>query len=158
MEKPAFQKGPPFSEQKAFSKMRCDQARLFTWRESTTQDAELKKEYCKEADYAYRQAFALGPINPQVVLEFSGFLTRAKRFEEAKMVLNTFAKTEVVDSNSSKQFYRNVFLQVLFQEEAHWVSQEEYAKAIVTVQKMVEIDGENKAQHFQRIERYKKLQ
>ncbi len=146
------------SEQKAFSKMRCDQARLFTWRESTTQDAELKKEYAKEADYAYRQAFALGPINPQVVLEFSSFLTRAKRFEGAKMVLNTFAKTEVVDSNSFKQFYRNVFLQVLFQEEAHWVSQKEYAKAIVTVQKMVEIDGENKAQHFQRIERYKKLQ
>tara|TARA_Y100000588_G_scaffold306085_1_gene329621 strand:+ start:321 stop:1865 length:1545 start_codon:yes stop_codon:yes gene_type:complete len=157
MEKPAFQKGPPFSEQKAFSKMRCDQARLFTWRESTTQDAKLKTEYAKEADYAYCQAFALGPINPQVVFEFSSFLTRAKRFEEAKMVLNTFAKTEV-DSPFAKQFYINVFFRVLFQEEAHWVSQKEYAKAIVTVQKMVEIDGENKAQYFQRIERYKKLQ
>jgi len=159
MEKPAFQKGPPFSEQKAFSKMRCDQARLFTWRESTTQDAELKKQYAREADYAYRQAFALGPINPEVTFKFSSFLTKAKRFEEAKIVFNTFAKTEVVDSNSSKQFfYRNVFLPVLSEEEAHWVSQKEYAKAIVTVQKMVEIDGENKAQHFQRIERYKKLQ
>lgn len=152
MEKPAFRKGPPFSEQKAFSKMRCDQARLFTWRESTTQDAELKKEYAKEADYAYRQAFALGPINPGVTFQYSSFLTKAKRFEEAKIVFNTFVKTEVVDSNSSKQFfYRNVFLPVLSEEEAHWVSQKEYAKAIVTVQKMVEIDGENKAQHFQRI-------
>ena len=149
-----YRKGPPFSEQKAFSKMRCAQADVFSWRESATTNPKMKAKYAKEADYAYCQAFALGPINPEVAIKFSSFLTKAKRFEEAKMVLNTFAKTEVVDSNLAKQFYRNV----LFQEEAHWVSQKEYAKAIAAVQKMVEIDGENKAQYFQRIERYKKLQ
>jgi len=153
MEKTVFRKGPPFSEQKAFSKMRSAQADVFTWRESATTDPKMKAKYAKEADYAYCQAFALGPINPEVAFKFLIFLTKAKRFEEAKIVLNTFAKTEV-DSNFAKHMYRGV----LVQEELHWVSQKEYAKAIAAVQKMVEIDGENKAQYFQRIERYKKLQ
>ena len=150
---PAFRKGPPFSEQKAFSKMRCDQAAVFTGRETVTNEPKMKPKYAKEADYAYCQAFALGPINPEVAFKFSSFLTKAKRFEEAKIVLNTFAKTEV-DSNFAKHMCRGV----LVQEELHWVSQKEYAKAIAAVQKMVEIDGENKAQYFQRIERYKQLQ
>ncbi|SVB57593.1 uncharacterized protein METZ01_LOCUS210447, partial [marine metagenome] len=47
-----YRKGPPFFEQKTFSKMRCAQAALYAWRQTTTTDSIRKKEYAREADYA----------------------------------------------------------------------------------------------------------
>ena len=151
----SYRKGPPFYEQKTFSKMRRDQAGLFAWRESTTQDAKLKKKYAKEANLAFRQAFVLGPINPEVAYKFTNFLVEAKRFDEAKMVARTFLKTVAAQDMAEQAKWMLIY--VFRNEEQHWVSRKEYDKAINVALELVKIDKENKDQHMKRIEYYRKL-
>jgi len=42
-----------------------------------------QQRYIKEADYAYRQAFALNPSSPEAVFRYSSLLTSMNRHEEA---------------------------------------------------------------------------
>jgi hypothetical protein len=148
-----YRKGAPsFSEQKAFSKMRSDQAGLYVWRSENTKDGKLKAQYAKEADYAYRQSFALGPINPDGAYRCVNYLNSAQRFEEAKMVAQTFGKLNV-DRESANQ----LLVSVLRYEEGHWFNRKEFDKAIKVALELVKIDKKNKDQHMKRIESYRKL-
>ena len=152
MEKPEFRKGPPFSEQKAFSKMRVAQAVLFAWRESTTTDAELKTEYTKEADFAFRQAFALGPTNTEVAFKYVNFLSIKSRFDDAKLIARTLKAT---DPNS--KFAQILLTGTLRDQERQLVAKRDYVKAVEVALELVKIDKENKDQHMKRIEYYRKL-
>jgi len=147
-----YRKGPPFFEQKTFSKMRCDQAGLFAWRDSTTQDAKLKKEYAKEADYAYRQAFALGPTNMEVAFKYVNFPSIKSRFDDAKLIARTLKAT---DPNS--KFAQILLTGILRDQERQLVAKRDYVKAGEVALELVEIDKENKDQHMKRIESYRKL-
>jgi len=152
MEKLEFRKGPPFSEQKAFSKMRVAQAGLFAWRESTTTDAELKTEYTKEADFAFRQAFALGPTNTEVAFKYVNFLSIKSRFDDAKLIARTLKAT---DPNS--KFAQILLTGTLRDQERQLVAKRDYLKAGEVALELVKIDKENKDQHMKRIESYRKL-
>jgi hypothetical protein len=156
MEKPEFRKGPPFSEQKAFSKMRCGQAQLFSWRQTTTKDAELKKVYAQEADFAFRQAFALGPTNTEVASRYVNFLSIKSRFDDAKLIARTLKATDPNSKNA--QILAQILLtQILRNQERQLVAKRDYVKAVEVALELVKIDKENKDQHMKRIEYYRKL-
>jgi len=148
----SHRKGPPFSEQKSFSKMRSAQASLFAWREFTTQDAKLKTEYTKGADFAYRQAFALGPTNTEVAFKYVNFLSTKGRFDDAKLIARTLKAT---DPNS--KFAQILLTDILSNQERQLVAKRDYVKAVEVALELVEIDKENKDQHMKRIESYRKL-
>lgn len=105
LDRPSHRKGPPFSEQLSFSKMRVAQADLFAWRASTTEDAKLKTEYTKEADFAHRQAFALGTINAEVAFKYVQFLTQQKRFADAELIARTFSAINPNGDSGARLLY-----------------------------------------------------
>ena len=80
-----FQGNPTFvrdnDAQKGFSKLRSAIASLYAWRFRFTPDLTLKTRYAKEADFAYRQALAFGPINPEVCFKYVSFLDVFGRFD-----------------------------------------------------------------------------
>ena len=155
MEKPPLQKGPPFSEQKAFSKMRYDQANLFAWRESATQEAKLKIKYAKEADFAYRQAIALGPIHPGSVFIYTSYLSKAKRFKDAKLLLRTYGKIEDNGIDvSSRQFLEGI----LYAEANYWYGEKDYKQVISAYEELLELSPARKDFLQMEIDRLRDLQ
>ena len=152
MKKSPFRKGPAYSEQKTFSKMRSGQAQLFSWRQTTTKDVELKKVYAQEADFAFRQAFALGPISSEVAFRYIHYLNSNHRFDDAKLIAQTFGKT----SPDQKDLSRTLLRGVLFVEEKHWVSKKEYKKALDAVLEMAKLEKVSPDLE-RRIEDYRRL-
>lgn len=147
--------GPPYWEQKNFSKMRMAQASLYQWRSMNTQDEKLKSEYNLEADFAFRQSVALGPINPEAVFQYSNFLSKAQRFKDAKRLLRICGQ---IKSNNMNATVKQFLGAVLFAEERHWVLEKKFEKAIATLEEMIQVDPKNKAQFQLRIESYRNLQ
>ncbi len=156
MEKSPFQKGAPFNEQKTFSKMRSDQASLFAWRLANTKDEKLKKEYAREADFAYRQAFALGPINPEVAFRYVAFLNNQARFEDAKMIARVLVK---IYPNQNKAWGQNLMLRILTHEEIHWAKKQAFKKALSAALAQAKLNLGRPGLHGiqQRIQSYRKL-
>ena len=155
MEKPPLQKGPPFWEQKAFSKLRVAQANLFAWRESATQEAKLKIKYAKEADFAYRQAIALGPIHPGSVFNYSSYLSKAKRFKDAKLILRTCGKIEDNGIDvSSRQFLEGI----LYAEANYWYGEKDYKQVISAYEELLELSPARKDFLQMEIDRLRDLQ
>ena len=83
--------------QKAFSKLRSAHAALFAWRRETTSYPKLKEQYKLASDYAFRQALALGPINPEICFKYVDLLNKTERFEDARLVAQLLSD---VDPNS----------------------------------------------------------
>lgn len=106
-----WQKVPAYQPAAAvWSKARSAIAGVYVWRindcaeqmkriqelspgEQTKKQADMnhllleQQRYIKEADYAYRQAFALNPSSPEAVFRYASLLTSMNRYEEAlKMV------------------------------------------------------------------------
>src|SRR5207247_1627963 len=67
----AFKGDPKFVRNdyacKAFSKLRSSQAGIYAWRVNTSASAEDKQRMGSEAEFAFRQAFALCPDSPDTV-------------------------------------------------------------------------------------------
>ena len=142
-------KGPPYSEQMAFSKMRSAQATLYFTRKLNTKDIKLKKEYAREADYAYRQAFALGPINPETVFRFSSFLTTMNRHDSAMRVAETYRSLKPKDPKSL------IFVrQVMRTSEQQLAAARNFEGAIAIVERLDKVDP--KADHLIRRDYYKR--
>ena len=153
LEKPAFRKGPSFSEQKFFSKLRSDQADLFAWRLANTKDEKLKNEYAKEADFAYRQAFALGSINPQVAYRYVFFLNEQKRFADAELIARTFS---VIDPNYEPRILFFVFTR----QEASLFGKSKFKEAAEKareISKLEKLDPATKKQALERAQSYEKM-
>ncbi len=93
--------------QKGFSKLRAAIAGLYTWRSLNTKDPALKARYQREAHFAYRQAIAFGPINPETVFKFINLLTTMNQHNEAIRVAQTYRKLDPANP-SSLIFVRNV--------------------------------------------------
>jgi len=83
--------------QKGFSKLRSAIASLYAWRHRITTDPIEKERYAAAADFAYRQALAFGPINPEVSFKYVQFLNTVNRFDDAVLVARTL---EDIDPNS----------------------------------------------------------
>jgi tetratricopeptide (TPR) repeat protein len=102
------------SAQKSFSKLRTAIAGVYAWRlgllnqtptppEYMPHTAEIQQRMIKEADFAYRQAFAFCPYSPEVVVRYVGFLASFHRFDDARLVAETCLK---LDPNS--EFMRGI--------------------------------------------------
>lgn len=83
--------------QKAFSKLRSSQAGVYDWRFVHAKNGTDQQRMLKEADFAYRQAFAYCPYSPEVVSRYITLLLRLGRVDDALIVANTCAK---LDPNS----------------------------------------------------------
>ncbi len=82
--------------QKAFSKLRSSIAgSVYDWRYQTSQNPAEKQRMLKEADFAYRQAFAFCPYSPEAVYRYISLLVNVmNRMDDAILVANTCAKLD----------------------------------------------------------------
>jgi hypothetical protein len=72
-----------------FSKLRSSIAGIYMWRASQTSDKNEKAEMVDEADFAFRQAYALCPYSPEALFRYVNFLIEQSRSEAARHVAET---------------------------------------------------------------------
>jgi len=87
--------------QKIFSKLRSSIGGLYAWRLGPAAPKEYqpksKAEYealAQEAQFAFRQAFALCPSSPEAVFRYVQLLLQLNRVDEARLVTETALKVE----------------------------------------------------------------
>lgn len=92
--------------QKAFSKLRSSIAGIYAWRLGLTSGAPVPAKYLappnsperqriiKEADFAFRQAFAFCPYSPEAVFRYVNFLMNQGRPDDAVLVAETCRKLD----------------------------------------------------------------
>ncbi|HWX18698.1 MAG TPA: M56 family metallopeptidase [Candidatus Binatia bacterium] len=80
--------------EKAFSKERSSIGGLYAWRANDSKDPAEKQRMTKEADFAFRQAFALCPTSPEVVFRYVNLLLPAGRTEDARLIAETALKLD----------------------------------------------------------------
>ncbi|HZR16229.1 MAG TPA: hypothetical protein VFE51_02785 [Verrucomicrobiae bacterium] len=80
--------------QRSFSKLRSSIAGLYAWRAQNSQSSEEKACMLPEADFAFRQAFVLCPISPEVVFRYVNLLLGQKRIDEAILLAEAAVKLE----------------------------------------------------------------
>ncbi len=84
---PAYARNP--AAQKAFSKLRSAIGGLYVWRAEHAKTPAEKTRMLQEADFAYRQAFALCPYSPEAVFRYVNLLLSANRPKDAVLVAQT---------------------------------------------------------------------
>ena len=87
--------------QKAFSKLRSSIAGLYSWRFGPDcppayrpKTNEEQQRILKEADFAFRQAFAFCPYSPEAVFRYVNLLASMRRFDDALSVAETCRKLD----------------------------------------------------------------
>jgi tetratricopeptide (TPR) repeat protein/uncharacterized membrane protein YphA (DoxX/SURF4 family) len=88
--------------QKAFSKLRSSQAGMYAWRcdsrscppEYRQKTAASQAALVREADFAFKQAFAFCPYSPEAVFRYVNFLLQLGRFDDAVLVAETCLKLD----------------------------------------------------------------
>jgi hypothetical protein len=75
-----------------FSKLRCSIAGLYAWRLKQTADASEKERMVREADFAFRQAWALCPDSPEAAFRYVNLLIEQNRIADALVVAETAAQ------------------------------------------------------------------
>ncbi len=92
--------------QKAFSKLRSSIAGVYLWRlfqsppEYRPKTPEQFQQLLREADFAFKQAFAFCPYSPEAVFRYVTLLTQPQvnRFEDALLVAETCRKLDPYNS------------------------------------------------------------
>jgi predicted Zn-dependent protease len=80
--------------QKSYAKLRSSIAGVYAWRAGHGDTLAEKQRMAREADFAYRQAFALCPNSPEVVFGYAQLLVEAKRHDDALTLLDTALKLD----------------------------------------------------------------
>ena len=80
--------------QKAFSKLRSSLGGLYVWRAQCAGSPAEKERMLKEAEFAFRQAFALCPASPEAVFRYISLLLGQKRLEDSLLVAQAGARIE----------------------------------------------------------------
>ncbi len=75
--------------QKSYAKLRSSLAGVYAWRAGHGDTLAEKQRMTREADFAYRQAFALCPTSPEVVFGYAQLLINSKRADDALLVVGT---------------------------------------------------------------------
>jgi tetratricopeptide (TPR) repeat protein len=88
--------------QKSFSKLRTAIAGVYSWRlgwlngtptpPAFVAQGAARDRMLKEADFAYKQAFAFCPFSPEVVFRYVQFLANQGRMDDARYVASTCLK------------------------------------------------------------------
>ena len=75
-----------------FSKLRSSLAGLYAWRMQHATGSTEKERMAREADFAFRQTWALCPDSIEAVLRYVAFLMEQKRVADALLVAETAAQ------------------------------------------------------------------
>lgn len=86
-----------YSPQSIYGRLRVAQATVYERRAKSVAMAEERERMVEAADFAYRQAFALGPWAHEAVFRYEEFLIAQNRPEEARALIETAAKTNSGD-------------------------------------------------------------
>ena len=124
--------------QKGFSKLRAAIAGLYTWRSLNTKDPALRQRYQREAHFAYRQAIAFGPINPETVFKFINLLTTMNQHDDAIRLAQTYRKLDPANP-SSLIFVR----EVLQNREQQLIAAGDFKGAMAITEQLNQIDPKN---------------
>lgn len=79
---------------KTYSKLRSAIGGLYAWRLNDARQAPEKERLRKEADFAFRQAFALCPSSPEAVFRYINLLVGQDQIDDALQLAQTAAKVE----------------------------------------------------------------
>jgi hypothetical protein len=74
---------------KTYSKLRSSIGGVYAWRAKNSASAEERKRMVKEADLAFRQAFALCPYSPEAVFRYANLLVDQGRKKDALLLAQT---------------------------------------------------------------------
>jgi hypothetical protein len=80
--------------QKLYSKLRSSIGGVYSWRAANAKSPVEKERMLKEADYAFRQAFALCPSSPDAVFRYTTLLAEQRRLDDAILIVETALKVE----------------------------------------------------------------
>jgi len=75
--------------QKSFSKLRSSIGGVYAWRYGNAKTPAERQRMLKEADFAFRQAFAFCPFSPEAVSRYSYLLANAGRLDDAERIAET---------------------------------------------------------------------
>jgi hypothetical protein len=84
---------------KLYSKLRSSIGGLYQWRSTKSKSPQEQKQMMAEADFAFRQAFALCPYSPEASFRFINHLVSADRIEDAILVAGA---ARSLDPNNSQ--------------------------------------------------------
>jgi len=88
---------------KMFSKLRSSLGGLYAWRLKQAAGADEKERMAREADFAFRQAWALCPYSPEAVFRYVNFLLEQNRGAGALLVAETSAQMPVMQGKDGDQ-------------------------------------------------------
>ena len=82
--------------QKAFSKLRSSIGGIYAWRitDPNNHNQATQARMIKEADFAFRQAFAFCPYSPEAVFRYVNLLLSLQRFDDALIIASTCLKLD----------------------------------------------------------------
>jgi tetratricopeptide (TPR) repeat protein len=75
--------------QKAFSKLRSSIGGVYSWRLANARTPEEHQRMFREADFAFRQAFAYCPYSPEAMFRYTTLLVNAGRTDDAILITET---------------------------------------------------------------------
>ena len=96
---------------KMFSKLRTSIGGLYAWRAQHAADASERGRMNDEADFVFRQAFALCPYSPEAVFRYTALLTSENRGADALLVAETAAGMPSMQGKDGEQL-RNLVRQL----------------------------------------------
>src|SRR5437773_8065983 len=106
--------------QKSFSKIRRSIGGIYAWRYGNAKPGPEKQRMFKEADFAFRQAFAFCPFSPEAVSRYSYLLASAGRLDDAERIAETALRFD----------RENPFIQTLLNQiKEHTKSQGQFTQA-----------------------------
>jgi thioredoxin-like negative regulator of GroEL len=82
--------------QKAFSKLRSSIGGIYAWRISdpSNRNPIAQQRMIKEAEFAFKQAFAFCPYSPEAVFRYVNLLLGMRRFDDAYVIASTCLKLD----------------------------------------------------------------
>jgi len=87
---------------RSFSKLRSSIAGVYAWRTGHATGAD-KNRMAREADFAYRQSWALCPDSPEAIFRYVTFLMQQKRIADAVLVAQTAADVPSMQGRDGAQ-------------------------------------------------------
>lgn len=69
-----------------FSKLRSSIGGVYAWRADNTTDSVERQRMTQEADFAFRQAFAMCPYSPEAVFRYVQLLFKVNRLDDALLI------------------------------------------------------------------------
>jgi hypothetical protein len=86
-----------------YSKLRGSIAGVYAWRAQHAADDTEKQRMNEEADFAFRQAWALCPESSDAAYRYSNLLTSEKRLSDALSIAETTSKMPGMEDSDRSQ-------------------------------------------------------